>query len=72
MKAVLVDSNIILDVFLNDPAWADRSETALEKIIAKFQAKNAMNRIAIEAMSWFSSTFAYAVSCGRPRNLESI
>ena len=24
MKAVLVDSNIILDVFLNDPAWADR------------------------------------------------
>ena len=32
MKAVLVDSNIILDVFLNDPAWADRSETALEKM----------------------------------------
>ena len=32
MKAVLVDSNIILDVFLNDPDWADWSETALEKI----------------------------------------
>lgn len=31
MKGVLVDSNIILDVFLNDPEWADWSETALEK-----------------------------------------
>ena len=31
MKGVLVDSNIILDVFLNDPNWADWSETTLEK-----------------------------------------
>lgn len=31
MKGVLVDSNIILDIFLNDPIWADWSETALEK-----------------------------------------
>lgn len=33
MKGVLVDSNIILDVFLNDPNWADWSETTLEKHI---------------------------------------
>jgi predicted nucleic acid-binding protein len=31
MKGVLVDSNIILDLFLNDPQWAEWSETALEK-----------------------------------------
>jgi hypothetical protein len=31
MKGVLVDSNIILDVFLNDPTWADWSEITLEK-----------------------------------------
>ena len=31
MKGVLVDSNVILDVFLNDPNWADWSETTLEK-----------------------------------------
>lgn len=31
MKGVLVDSNVILDVFLNDPDWADWSETTLEK-----------------------------------------
>lgn len=33
MKGVLVDSNIILDLFLNDPNWADWSETILEKYI---------------------------------------
>jgi len=33
MKGVLVDSNIILDIFLNDPDWADWSETILEKYI---------------------------------------
>ena len=32
MKGVLVDSNVILDVFLNDPNWADWSEEALEKL----------------------------------------
>ena len=31
MKRVLVDSNIILDVFLNDPNWADWSESMLEE-----------------------------------------
>ena len=31
MKGVLVDSNVILDIFLNDPAWADWSEATLEK-----------------------------------------
>lgn len=31
MKGVLVDSNVILDVFLNDPDWADWSEATLEK-----------------------------------------
>ena len=29
MHGVLVDSNIILDVFLDDPAWADWSESKL-------------------------------------------
>jgi len=33
MKGVLVDSNIILDIFLNDPIWADWSETILEEYI---------------------------------------
>jgi len=31
MSGVLVDSNVILDVFLNDPAWADWSESILEE-----------------------------------------
>lgn len=31
MKGVLVDSNVILDIFLNDPTWADWSEATLEK-----------------------------------------
>jgi predicted nucleic acid-binding protein len=29
MKGFLVDSNIILDIFLDDPNWADWSESAL-------------------------------------------
>lgn len=33
MKGVLVDSNIILDVFLNDPNWADWSESTLEEYV---------------------------------------
>ncbi|UCD91118.1 MAG: type II toxin-antitoxin system VapC family toxin [Desulfobacterales bacterium] len=33
MKGILVDSNVILDVFLNDPIWADWSESTLEKYI---------------------------------------
>lgn len=31
MKGVFVDSNIALDVFLNDPKWADWSESILDK-----------------------------------------
>lgn len=30
MRGILVDSNIILDVFLDDPEWGDWSETTLE------------------------------------------
>jgi predicted nucleic acid-binding protein len=29
VKGVLVDSNVVLDVFLNDPKWADWSESKL-------------------------------------------
>jgi predicted nucleic acid-binding protein len=31
MRGILVDSNIILDVFLDDPNWADWSESKLAK-----------------------------------------
>jgi predicted nucleic acid-binding protein len=31
MTGILVDSNIILDVFLDDPQWADWSESTLER-----------------------------------------
>ncbi len=31
MNGLLVDSNIILDVFLDDPLWADWSEAALSE-----------------------------------------
>ena len=31
MKGILVDSNVILDVFLNDLEWADWSESKLEE-----------------------------------------
>jgi predicted nucleic acid-binding protein len=31
MRGILVDSNIILDVFLNDSNWAEWSESKLEK-----------------------------------------
>jgi len=31
MTGILVDSNIILDVFLNDPKWSDWSESTLER-----------------------------------------
>ena len=33
MKGLLVDSNIILDVFLDDPIWAEWSETALSEYV---------------------------------------
>jgi predicted nucleic acid-binding protein len=31
MKGVLIDSNVILDVFLNDSNWADWSESKLDE-----------------------------------------
>ncbi len=31
MKGLLVDSNIILDIFIDDPIWADWSEAALSE-----------------------------------------
>ncbi len=31
MTGVLVDSNVILDIFLDDPKWADWSESTLER-----------------------------------------
>jgi hypothetical protein len=31
MRGILVDSNIILDVFLDDPNWAEWSESKLEE-----------------------------------------
>ncbi len=31
MKGILVDSNVILDIFLNDPKWADLSQARLEE-----------------------------------------
>ena len=31
MRGILVDSNIILDVFLDDPIWAEWSESKLEE-----------------------------------------
>ena len=34
MKGLLVDSNVILDVFLDDPEWADWSES----VLAQFRA----------------------------------
>ena len=34
MRGILVDSNIILDVFLDDPNWADWSESQLVKFSA--------------------------------------
>ena len=32
MRGILVDSNIILDVFLDDPKWAEWSESKLAKL----------------------------------------
>jgi len=37
MKGLLVDSNVILDIFLDDPNWADWSESAnQESSFARF------------------------------------
>ena len=44
MRGILVDSNIILDVFLDDPNWAEWSESKLEKFssIAKLYINSVM------------------------------
>ena len=34
MNGVLVDSNVILDIFLDDPVWAEWSESILSEISA--------------------------------------
>ncbi len=34
MRGILVDSNVILDIFLDDPNWAEWSESKLEKFSA--------------------------------------
>jgi hypothetical protein len=43
MKGVLVDSIVILDLFLNDPNWAEWSEATLEEL-------SAANRLFINPM----------------------
>lgn len=35
MKGILVDSNILLDLFQNDPVWAEWSESILEHYATK-------------------------------------
>ena len=37
MNAILIDSNVILDLFLNDPVWADWSEAALSEYAGEKQ-----------------------------------
>ena len=32
MSGVLVDSSVVLDIFLDDPQWADWSETTLLRL----------------------------------------
>ena len=49
MKGVLVDSNIILDVFLNDLKWADWSESKLEEY--SFQTSLYINSIIYSEIS---------------------
>jgi len=49
MKGIIVDSNIILDVFLNDLKWADRSESKLEEY--SFQTSLYINSIIYSEIS---------------------
>ncbi len=37
MKSVLVDSNVLLDLFLNDPKWADWSANMLQTYVEDHQ-----------------------------------
>ena len=49
MKGLLVDSNVILDIFLDDPKWADWSETALAN--ASYNSKLYINQIVYTEVS---------------------
>jgi len=49
MKGIIVDSNIILDVFLNDLKWADWSESKLEEY--SFQTSLYINSIIYSEIS---------------------
>ena len=49
MKGLLVDSNVILDIFLDDPNWADWAESALAKY--SFHAKLFINSIVYTEVS---------------------
>ena len=49
MKGILVDSNIILDIFLDDPDWADWSESTLAKYSA--DAKLCINPVVYTEVS---------------------
>ena len=49
MNGILVDSNVILDIFLNDPNWANWSEASLEK--HSFDKKLYINSIVYSEIS---------------------
>jgi predicted nucleic acid-binding protein len=49
MNGLLVDSNIILDIFLDDPKWADWSVTALTN--ASYKSKLYINQIVYTEVS---------------------
>jgi len=60
MKGILVDSNVILDLFLEDPAWVEWSESTLE-------------RYSVDAMLYINPIVYSEVSIGfeRIEELES-
>ena len=49
MNGLLVDSNVILDIFLDDPKWADWSITALAN--ASYNSKLYINQIVYSEVS---------------------
>ena len=49
MKGLLVDSNVILDIFLDDPKWADWSVTALAN--ASYNSTLYINQIVYSEVS---------------------
>lgn len=50
---ILVDTNVLLDVFLNDPAWSSWSIAALE-------TANARDRLAINSVIYAEVSIAFA------------